>query len=139
MAKRFETEKDLENELEVMKIFTSAMSKKTGNEYEFKKLGDNDIDFVIPNVAYVEIKCYNTPFGKYNTQMMNLYKLLSLQKCNLKLPTYFVARYTDCIKYMSFKDMEGIVKWGGRKKVREGSANDLEMLVYLDRSKYKSI
>jgi hypothetical protein len=45
-----------------------------------------------------------------------------------------VFRYTDAIKYINFKDINGYVRHSGREQ-REGAANDRELLLFVDRSK----
>lgn len=123
---RFETEQDLANELEVMRQFAKG--------HQFHKLGENDLDFTIPGKCFVEVKCINSSSTKYDVQIISLIKLVKMQERAKELPTFIVFRYTDAIKYINFKDINGYVRHSGREQ-REGAANDRELLLFVDRSK----
>ncbi len=123
---RFETPQDLENELAVMERFAGGTP--------FNKLGDNDIDFIIPGRCYVEIKCLNSSSTDYDVSIVSLIKLVKMQEKARELPTFIVFKYTDKIMYINFKDISGYVNPSGRK-VRSGSTNDQELLLFFDRSK----
>ena len=127
---RFETQQDLDNEERVIKAFTK------GTPYQ--KLGDHDIDYLIPDRAYVEVKCINSLSTTYDTQILSLIKLVKLQEASRKLPTFVVFAYTDKIMYINFNDIDGYIKHSGRKQ-RKGAANDREILVFIDKNKLKEI
>lgn len=123
---RFESKQDLENEERVIKAFTKGVP--------YQKLGDNDIDYLIPDRAYVEVKCVNSSSTAYNVQILSLIKLVKLQEASRKLPTFVVFAYTDKIMYINFNDIDGYIKHSGREQ-RKGAANDREILVFIDRKK----
>ena len=138
MAKIFETESDLNNELYVIKEF--CKSKKC----EYSKLPKWDLDFLIhkngKGVAFVEVKCFNNSYSKFDTQMINLRKLNGLLRANEYLPSYFVCKYTDGIYYIHVKDIQSVdIRHGGWNKEREGSSSDKEWLLYFKRNLMKKL
>lgn len=134
MSTRFETNEDLANEEEVIKIFTRG-------KHPYVKLGKHDIDYLVTDVAYVEVKCSPNKSTKYRYQVVNLRKIVKMQDCSRELPTYLVYRYTDCIMYIEVKDIVGEVKWFERKKGvenRKGATNDNELVCYIPKNKMKT-
>lgn len=135
---RYETKQDLINEEEVIKHFTKG-------EHPYEKLGENDLDFVVfskdgkQKICYVEVKCTNTHSEEYKTQIISVKKLKKMQDYRHKLPTYLVYRYSDCTKSIELKNVEGVLKWGGRTVVRAGAVNDKELVVYIKKTKMKTI
>ena len=125
---RFETEKDLLNELEII--------KKIAGKNEFKKLDRFGLDYEIIGKAFIEIKKYNTNFDKYQKIIVSCIKLVKMQEASKFLPTYLFIQYIDKLLYIKCDDIEGQLKKGGRTK-RNGSTNDQEFLVYVDRNKFK--
>jgi hypothetical protein len=125
---RFETEKDLLNELEII--------KKIAGKNEFKKLDRFGLDYEIIGKAFIEIKKYNTNFDKYQKIIVSCIKLVKMQEASKFLPTYLFIQYIDKLLYIKCDDIEGQLKKGGRDK-RIGSTNDKEFLVYVDRNKFK--
>lgn len=125
---RFETEKDLLNELEII--------KKIAGKNEFKKLDRFGLDYEITGKAFIEIKKYNTNFDKYQKIIVSCIKLVKMQEASKFLPTYLFIQYIDKLLYIKCDDIEGQLKKGGRDK-RIGSTNDQEFLVYVDRNKFK--
>ena len=138
MEKRFETDKDLKNEIEIIERF----SKYCNTTY--KKLGDNEIDFALSRdgkiVAYVEIKNYTVASTKFPTQIIAIKKLSSMQARSSKgIPCMWVMRFSDdVIMYVDVKEVKGMVKHGGRKP-REGSLYDQELVLYCDKSVMKTL
>lgn len=124
----FETEKDLLNELEII--------KKIAGKNEFKKLDRFGLDYEITGKAFIEIKKYNTNFDKYQKIIVSCIKLVKMQEASKFLPTYLFIQYIDKLLYIKCDDIEGQLKKGGRDK-RNGSTNDQEFLVYVDRNKFK--
>ncbi len=103
----------------------------------FKKLGPNDVDFRVFNksgelVAYVEVK------GRFRT-IKEAYPLpVAARKivklCDKRLNPVMVWSCIDGIIYAKVSEIQGEVKWGGRKP-REHSVNDEELMVYYEKQK----
>ena len=118
---RFETKEDLERERKIMdRICKDAI-----------KLGDYELDFLIKDKAYIEIKSYNYKHDALQFYFINLIKLVKMQECSKKLPTYLFIQWTDKLTYINFKDITGHIKTNGRTP-REGSTNDQELIVHVD-------
>jgi len=137
-TKRFETQEDLDNELQVIKKFCSK-----GN-FSYKKLDRHSLDYAIVKdervVAFVEIKCYKTSSDKYHSQILSLYKWEKLKDYNKLAPTFFVCRYSDgVILYLHAEDIKGDVKFSGRKVVREGSFSDREFCIFIERNQMRKL
>ena len=118
---RFETNEDIEREREIM----DTISK------DAIKLSDNELDFLIKDKAYIEIKNYNYKHDALQFYFINLIKLVKMQECSKKLPTYLFIQWTDKLTYINFKDITGHIKTNGRTP-REGSTNDQELIVHVD-------
>lgn len=134
MAKRFESQEDLDREKKAIDLFVG------GAEGFFpKKMPPFEVDFAIAsrkegnrNVAYVEIKGVKkveSVYDKHNP-VVSVKKLASLQKYvnERKCPTYVVWAYSDGIKYANLMDLKGVILWSGQLIKREGSANDHELM-----------
>jgi hypothetical protein len=118
---RFETKEDLEREREIMdRICKDAI-----------KLGDNELDFIIKDKAYVEIKSANCKHNTPSFYLVSLIKLTKLQEYSKRLPTYLFIQWTDKLNYINFKDIRGNIEPNGRTP-REGSSNDQELMVHVD-------
>jgi hypothetical protein len=121
---RFESESDLVNERMIMESFACG--------YPFEKLDDHDVDFVIPNRCYVEVKARKSNYNKYPVEIISLIKLIKLQEKGRILPTFLVFGFTDGIGYIKVQDIKGYVKWSGRKQ-RKGATNDRELCLYISK------
>ena len=118
---RFETNEDLERERKIMdRICKDAI-----------KLGDYELDFLIKDKAYIEIKSYNYKHDALQFIFISLIKLVKMQEYSKKLPTYLFIQWTDKLTYINFKDITGHIKTNGRTP-REGSTNDQELIVHVD-------
>ena len=129
MSIRFENKTDLEREYKAVNLFCDIYG------YEFKKLGDNDIDFIITKnglfICYLEVKgrkknisnCYPLPVA-----IRKLFKLSEKKRQSVMLWACF-----DGIVYSRLENLKGEIKTGGRKP-REGSANDIELMAYFEKS-----
>jgi hypothetical protein len=118
---RFETKEDLEREREIMdRICKDAI-----------KLGDNELDFIIKDKAYVEIKSANCKHNTPSFYLVSLIKLTKMQEYSKRLPTYLFIQWTDKLNYINFKDIRGNLEPNGRTP-REGSLNDQELMVHVD-------
>lgn len=124
----FETEKDLLNELEII--------KKIAGKNEFRKLDRFGLDYEITGKAFIEIKKYNIDFERYQKIIVSCIKLVKMQEASKFLPTYLFIQYLDKLVYIKCDDIEGQLSKGGRAK-RIGSTNDQEFLVYVDKNKFK--
>lgn len=124
----FETEKDLLNELEII--------KKIAGKNEFKKLDKFGLDYEITGKAFIEIKKDNSEFKKYPDKIVSCIKLVKMQEASKILPTYLFIQYLDKLVYIKTENITGELKKGGRVE-RKGSTNDKEFLVYVPKSKFK--
>ena len=118
---RFETNEDIERERKIMdRIYKDAI-----------KLGDYELDFLIKDKAYIEIKSYNYKHNDLQFIFISLIKLVKMQEYSKKLPTYLFIQWTDKLTYINFKDITGHIKTNGRTP-REGSSNDQELMIHVD-------
>jgi hypothetical protein len=123
---RFETKENLETERKIMdRICKDAI-----------KLGDYELDFLIKDKAYIEIKSYNYKHDALQFIFISLIKLVKMQEYSKKLSTYLFIQWTDKLTYINFKDITGHIKTNGRTP-REGSTNDQELIVHVDPKLFK--
>ena len=128
---RFESEGDISRERRAVEYFVKRF------EGSYKKLGPNDIDYKIFDkdknlIAYAEVK------GRYRS-ISNCYPLpVACRKvvklCDKRLNPVIIWACDDGIVYGKPYELNGSVKWGGRKP-REGAANDQELMIYYDKQK----
>lgn len=128
---RFESEGDISRERRAVEYFVKRF------EGSYKKLGPNDIDYKIFDkdknlIAYAEVK------GRYRS-ITNCYPLpVACRKvvklCDKRLNPVIIWACDDGIVYGKPYELNGSVKWGGRKP-REGAANDQELMIYYDKQK----
>ena len=123
---RFETKEDLERERKIM----DTISK------DAIKLGDNELDFLIKDKAYIEIKSATCKHNTPPFYLVNLGKLYKMQEYSKKLPTYLFIQWTDKLTYINFKDIRGNCEPNGRTP-REGSSNDQELMIHVDPKLFK--
>ena len=123
---RFETNEDIERERKIMdRIYKDAI-----------KLGDYELDFLIKDKAYIEIKSYNYKHNDLQFIFISLIKLVKMQEYSKKLPTYLFIQWTDKLTYINFKDIRGHIEPNGRT-IRNGSTNDQELMVHVDPKLFK--
>ena len=125
--KIFETDQDLINEKNVI--------EKIANGRPYRKLEKFGLDYEITGRAYIEIKCYNQYFHEKTNLIVSMIKLLKMQQAYRKLPTFLFIQYLDGLWYIPVQDIEGYIRYTGRKK-REGSTNDVEHLIFVDKIKF---
>lgn len=125
---RFEQQKDLDRETKAISFFCKNY------DLIYQKLGDNDIDFKITKdnkvVSYIEVKgrirnideCYPLPIA-----VRKLYKLKEKHHNPI-----IIWACNDGILYAKVNELVGEVKIGGRKP-RQGSSNDIELMVYYNK------
>ena len=123
---RFETEKDLTREKQAIQKFVDRFGGS------FKKLDPNDVDYRVYDknnrlIAYAEVK------GRYRS-ISDAYPLpISARKvvklCDKRLNPVVIWACDDGIIYGKPNEIQGDVRWGGRKP-REGSYNDQELMLY---------
>jgi hypothetical protein len=128
---RFEKQKDLTREKKAIERFVSRFNGT------YKKLGDNDVDYRVFDetgklIAYVEVK------GRYKS-IANAYPLpVAARKvvklCDKRLNPVLIWACEDGIIYGLPTELQGEVKWGGRKP-REGAYNDEELMIYYPKQK----
>jgi hypothetical protein len=130
---RFESQDDIDNELKVMKHICP--------DGQFKKLGEHDLDFLVYDVrngkkiglCYVEIKCYNANHDDYPTTMVSCIKYRKMME--KALPTYLFIQWKDKLVYINRDNISGEKRIGGRK-IRDGSTNDQELLIFVPNDKF---
>ena len=124
---RFETQEHLEREREIMdRICKDAI-----------KLGDNELDFLIKDKAYIEIKSYNYKHNQFDYIFISVIKYAKMQEYSKKLPTYLFIQWTDKLTYINFKDIRGNCEPNGRT-FREGSTNDQELMIHANPKLFKT-
>ena len=128
---RFESEKDLDREAQAIKKFVNMFGGS------FKKLGPNDIDYRVFDskgelIAYVEVKGRLRPIKEAYPLPVAARKVVKL--CDKRLNPVMIWACEDGIIYAKIPDIEGSVRWGGRKP-RAYSVNDEELMIYYDKQK----
>lgn len=137
----FETKEDRENELRVMQKFLVSLHP---NAFEAVKLPQYELDFMLVTegniVAFVEIKKYNKTYEDSSFVLISMKnKFPKLKKYNDFKPTYFIVEFAcGKIIYSQFDKLKGEIKMGGRKP-REGSSNDVEQIMYVNKEIFKSV
>ena len=128
---RFEQDKDLKREKKAIEYFVKRF------QGSYKKLGPNDVDYKVfvkddNLIAYAEVK------GRYRS-IASCYPLpIACRKvvklCDKRLNPVMIWACDDGIVYGQPAQLDGYVKWGGRKP-REGAVNDQELMIYYDKQK----
>ena len=128
---RFEQDKDLKREKKAIEYFVKRF------QGSYKKLGPNDVDYKVFDkddnlIAYAEEK------GRYRS-IASCYPLpIACRKvvklCDKRLNPVMIWACDDGIVYGQPAQLDGYVKWGGRKP-REGAVNDQELMIYYDKQK----
>ena len=128
---RFETKKDLDREKKAITKFVNLF----GGSY--KKLGPNDIDYRVFDadnklIAYAEVKGRLKPIAESFPLCVAARKIVKL--ADKRLNPILIWACDDGIVYLKIKQVQGELRWGGRKP-RAGSTNAEELMVYFDKSK----
>ena len=127
---RFETKKDLERETKAISKFVNLFNGS------FKKLGPNDVDYRVYRdnklIAYVEVKGRLKNIEQAFPLCVAARKVVKL--ADKRLNPVIIWACDDGIVYARVKEIQGEVRWGGRKP-RAGSSNDEELMVYFDKQK----
>jgi hypothetical protein len=135
---RYETAEDIKNEEEVIKLFA-----KKGN-FEYKKLNQHSLDFALLKndivKCFVEVKCFKSRSNQYPTQVVSLIKFDKMLDYSKLAPVYFVCRYSDNkIMYIKSEDIKGSLMMFRRTIQRIGNTDDSEIVVHVERSKFKEL
>jgi hypothetical protein len=127
----FETDQDLKREQKAIDLFVSTFGGS------FKKLDPFDVDYKVFDkdgnlIAYAEVK------GRIRT-MRDAYPLpVAARKIvklvDKRLVPVMIWACEDGIIYGKVNKLKGEITWGGRSP-REGSYNDLELMVFYDKQK----
>ena len=126
---RFETQEDLDREEKAIKLFTSKYN------YNYKKLGDYDLDFLITKqdggiVGTAEVKGRKRYLQDQSDLPLAERKYKKIMKAkNAKI---IIWAFKDGITFCQLDKLEGTKTIGGRKP-REGSFNDIEPMYYYNR------
>ena len=126
---RFENKEDLKREEKAIKLFTSKYN------FNYKKLGDYDLDFLITNqdgsiVGSAEVKGRKMFLQNQSDLPLAERKYNKIMEC--EKAKIIIWAYKDGIMYCQLNRLKGIKRKGGRKP-REGSFNDVEMMHYYNR------
>ena len=119
---RFERQKDIDREREAMSLLADKYN------WYFQKLGDNDVDFYIEDIGYLEVK------GR-NRLLRDAFPLPLAERKYKKLiekPLNSIIVWS-CYDGLIYADLSKITfekRWGGRRP-RKGSSNDREMMYYI--------
>lgn len=127
----FETEQDLKRELKAITTFVNTFGGS------FKKLDPNDIDYKVFDkdgnlIAYVEVKGRIMTMHSAYPLPIAARKLVKL--IDKRLVPVVIWSCEDGIIYGRADKIKGEIKWGGRT-LREGSYNDLELMVFYEKQK----
>tara|TARA_R110000824_G_scaffold362929_1_gene550936 strand:- start:113 stop:532 length:420 start_codon:yes stop_codon:yes gene_type:complete len=126
---RFENQEDLDREEKAIKLFTSTYN------FNYKKLGDYDLDFLITNqdgtvVGTAEVKGRKRFLQDQSDLPLAERKYNKIMKAkNAKI---IIWAFKDGITYCQLNKLKGTKTIGGRKP-REGSFNDIESMYYYNR------
>ena len=128
---RFENKSDLTREKRAIEKFVGIF----GGSY--KKLGPNDIDYRVFDssnnlIAYVEVKGRLRALKDAYPLPVAARKIVKL--CDKRLNPVMIWACEDGIIYAKVSEIQGSVKWGGRKP-RENSFNDEELMIYYEQQK----
>jgi len=130
--KKFESNQDITAEKKLLHDFC------TYYKYEGTKLPQWEIDYLVHRqgkaIGFVEIKNYTSTFDKYDRGMLSLIKLNKMISSHKYLPTLLLMSWACGTKgWIGLDDIKGEIKWGGRKP-RDGSANDMEFVIYFPKT-----
>lgn len=128
---RFENKSDLTREKKAIEKFVGIF----GGSY--KKLGSNDIDYRVFDssknlIAYVEVKGRLRALKDAYPLPVAARKIAKL--CDKRLNPVMIWACEDGIIYAKVSEIQGSVRWGGRKP-RENSFNDEELMIYYEQQK----
>ena len=128
---RFENKSDLTREKKAVEKFVGIF----GGSY--KKLGPNDIDYRVFDssnnlIAYVEVKGRLRALKDAYPLPVAARKIVKL--CDKRLNPVMIWACEDGIIYAKVSEIQGSVRWGGRKP-RENSFNDEELMIYYEQQK----
>ena len=123
---RFEKESDLNREARAIAKFVGIFNGS------YKKLGSNDIDYRVFNeakelIAYVEVKGRLRSIKEAYPLPVAARKVVKL--CDKRLNPVMIWACEDGIIYGRVLELEGDVRWGGRKP-RANSVHDEELMIY---------
>ena len=128
---RFENKSDLTREKKAIEKFVGIF----GGSY--KKLGPNDIDYRVFDssknlIAYVEVNGRLRALKDAYPLPVAARKIVKL--CDKRLNPVMIWACEDGIIYAKVSEIQGSVRWGG-KKPRENSFNDEELMIYYEQQK----
>ena len=131
MTMRYETQEDRDREIKAIKKFVNLFKGS------YKKLGHSDIDFRVFDkdkkiIAYVEVKGKSSNLKNAFPVYVAARKLVKL--CDKRLNPVIIWACDDGIVYGQPSQIEGSIRWGGRKP-REGAVNDQELMIYYPKQK----
>ena len=127
----FETEQDLLREQRAISTFVNTFGGS------FKKLDPYDIDYKVFDkdgnlIAYVEVKGRIRTMNRAYPLPIAAKKIVKL--VDKRLSPVVIWACEDGIIYGKVNKLKGEITWGGRSP-REGSSNDLELIVYYEKQK----
>ncbi len=128
---RFESEEDLRRERKAIDTFVKVFKGS------YKKLGPDDIDYRVFDkdnklISYVEVKGRLRTISQAYPLPVALQKIVKLSA--KRLNPVMIWACEDGIIYAKVSEIQGSVKWGGRKP-RENSFKDEELMIYYEQQK----
>ena len=128
---KFETEKDLLRETKAIDRFIQLFSGKA------EKLGKWDLDYKVYDqnnkfLIYAEVKGRVNKTTEIYPLPIALRKIQKMQDDCGNYDCIIIWACEDGIIFGRYKELIGTVRYGGRTP-RQGSANDLEMMIYYEK------
>ncbi len=140
MPKIFENEFDLLSEQIALKLFISVSKKKL---YTIK-LPKFELDYLIHDgkeiICFLEIKCNNCGWVSFPYKIISMIKMEKMKKYSHIAPAFIAFMHLDGIlAYIDCTKAKGEIKMGGRNSPRDGALNDIEKIMCVNRSLFKTI
>ena len=124
---RFETNKDLQNELDAITLYCEVFNSS------FEKLGENDIDYRVtkPNrIQHIEVKGRNRKIENAFPLPIAARKVVKI--CDKKTKSIMVWNCFDGLIICDLSQVKSSGMIGGRKP-RLGASNDQEYMLYFEK------
>ena len=138
--KAFETQQDIDNELEVIKKFAEFKNCNYVKMKRFFKVDFALYDKISDELdSLVEIKCTPNSDSLFTNQRISTKKIKAMKEFAIanQCPAYLVYRYSDLTRWADVNDLDGEEFIGGWNKPREGSVNDIEPMWEFPKSQMK--
>lgn len=127
----YETKQDLQREKRIIEKIANKWNCK------YKKLPiQYRLDFALTRdskiKALVEIRVRKFRSDRYKTIIVSAMKRLTARSLSkeLSVPSYFVVKFDDCIKYIDFNELPESFEIGGRSNKTKRSEDDIEIVCH---------